>query len=66
MVFFIVFSGSMYAAYRFGKQKSIPPPKVADPEELRRAEKLREDFMKLMNYNEQDALNAGKVMSDDE
>lgn len=57
-VFFIL----LFGAFTLGKKQtnhSLPPPK----EELERAEKMRKDFNKLMNYDVTTALS--RKRSDD-
>lgn len=59
IVFFILLSFSFYLGYRFNHKRVKPPN--PDEEEQRRARELHNDFMKLMNYNEDIALQRKKV-----
>ncbi|MDF1507629.1 hypothetical protein PZE06_05465 [Robertmurraya sp. DFI.2.37] len=59
VVFFVLLSGAVYIGYRIGKKK--PKPQPIDEDEQRKAKQLQQDFIKLMNYNEEIALQRKKV-----
>lgn len=61
VVFFVLLSGAVYIGYRVGKKKPKPKPQPIDEDEQRKAKQLQQDFVKLMNYNEEIALQRKKV-----
>ncbi|MFE8704129.1 hypothetical protein ACFYKX_26535 [Cytobacillus sp. FJAT-54145] len=59
VVFFVLLLGAVYIGYRLGQRKKKPPN--IDDEDKRRAKELHSDFMKLMNYSEDIALQRKRV-----
>lgn len=59
VVFFVFLSIVAYVGYRFGKvKKSIPSE---DDEVQRKREKMQQEFVELMNYDVNKALQRKKV-----
>jgi hypothetical protein len=59
VVFFIALLSFYYIGLKQGKQQKEQP--IADEEEVRKAQKIRSDFQKLMNYDVDQATARKKV-----
>lgn len=60
VVLFGVFLCLLYVGYQMGKKERTQPPEK-DEEKLRKAAKMQEDFVSLMNYDVNTALQRKKV-----
>lgn len=56
---FVVVGGSSYLGYRQGRKKNTPATK--DEEDARKANDLRKEFMSLMTYDVNKALERKRV-----
>jgi hypothetical protein len=59
VVFFIALLSFYYIGYKQGSKRIAKPP---DDEEVRKAKEMRKNFMNMMNYDVQTALQKKKVM----
>lgn len=60
VVFFILFGSCFYVGYKIGRRKKPLEP-TEDEYERMRMEQLRKDFVEVMNYDLETALQRKKV-----
>jgi len=60
VVFFIALLSFYYIGYKQGSRRTTKPPDT-DLEEIRKAREMRKEFMNMMNYDVDKALQRKKV-----